>query len=115
MLYFISKKTYLLYTLDLKKFTYSTSSTNQTLFGDGEFNNSPDQLIRGKGGEVIYLTEDGGKSIGVYAIDKNNKRYAIFEAYSDIYHGDGKLFVSFNTSSISHKLYNLTHIAIFHP
>jgi hypothetical protein len=23
--------------------------------------------------------------------------------------------VSFNTSSISHKLYNLTHIAIFHP
>lgn len=90
-------------------FTYSTSSTIQTLFGDGEFSNSPDQLIRGEGGEVIYLTEDGGKSTGVYAIDKSNKRYAIFEAYSQKYKGDGEFFVDVITTSVSNKLKSYVH------
>ena len=88
LLYFVSKKTYTLYTLNLTDFTYNTTSTRENLFGDGSFNSQPDQIIRGKGGELVYLTEDGGRSAGVYAIDSENKRYAIFEAYSDLYKGD---------------------------
>ena len=96
MLYFVSKKTYKLYTLNLNEFTYTTTSTKDNLFSDGEFTNSPDQIIRGKGGKVIYLTEDGGKSVGVYAINKKNKRTAIFEAYSDTYHGDETTGLAFS-------------------
>lgn len=95
-LYFVSKKTYLLYTLDLEKNTYTTTSTERNLFGDGTFTDSPDQIIRGKGGDVLYFTEDGGKSLGVYAIDKNNKRYAIFEAYSQKYNGDETTGLAFS-------------------
>lgn len=95
-LYFVSKKEYLMYILDLEKFTYTTTSTKDSLFGDGEFTNQPDQIIRGKGGEVIYFTEDGGNTVGVYAIDKNNERYAIFEAYSSLYDGDETTGLAFS-------------------
>lgn len=95
-LYFLSKKTYLLYTLDLKSYNYTVASTKNNLFGDGSFTNSPDQIITGKGGEVLYFTEDGGKSVGVYAIDKSNKRYAIFEAYGLMYNGDETTGLAFS-------------------
>jgi hypothetical protein len=45
ILYFVSKKTYKLYTLDLDKGTYTTMYTNKTLAKDGEFGNSPDQIV----------------------------------------------------------------------
>jgi hypothetical protein len=95
-LYFVSKKTHLLYTLDLKSLTYNTTSTELNLFGDGTFSNSPDQIIRGKGGNVLYFTEDGGKTVGVYAIDQNNKRYTMFEAYSSKYIGDETTGLAFS-------------------
>ena len=44
----------------------------------------------------MYFTEDGGNSIGVYAIDKNNKRYAIFEAYAQKYAGDETTGLAFS-------------------
>lgn len=95
-LYFVSKKTYLLYTLDLEDYTYTITSTERQLFGDGSFTNQPDQIVRGKGGELLYFTEDGGKSLGVYALDKDNKRYAIFEAYSRKYIGDETTGLAFS-------------------
>jgi len=87
----------LLYILDLETLTYKTTSTKQDLFGNGDFTNTPDQIIRGNGGNVLYFTEDGGNSIGVYAVDKNKKRYAIFEAYSPLYDGDETTGLAFST------------------
>ena len=95
-LYFVSKKTYLLYILDLDNLTYTTSSTESSLFGDGKFTDSPDQIIRGKRGAFSYFTEDGGRTVGVYAVDKMNKRYAIFQAYSQKYNGDETTGLAFS-------------------
>lgn len=95
MLYFVSKKTYTLYKLDLDKGTYSTSVTNDEVLGDGEFRHSPDQLIRNDG-EFLYLTEDGGKTPGVYAVDSSGEKYAIIEAYASQYFGDETTGLAFS-------------------
>lgn len=120
MLYFVSKKTYQLYTLNLTKLTYTTVSTNEKLFGDGSFEGSPDQIIRGKGGDLLYFTEDGGRSAGVYALDRENQRYAIFEAYSGLYNGgettglafspDGKkMYASFQDCGCKSTCYDVDY------
>ena len=93
---FVSKKTYKLYTLDLDRGMYTTMWTNNTLVGDGKFENSPDQIVRNNGGDFLYFTEDGGSTPGVYAMDTNGSMYAIFEAYSDMYKGDETTGLAFS-------------------
>eukprot|EP00956_Cyclotella_meneghiniana_P042393 scaffold248441_cov63-Cyclotella_meneghiniana.AAC.8 len=100
-LYFVSKKTFLLYTLNLQTKTYTTTSTKSRFFrgnSDGSFTDSPDQIVRGLGDtNVLYFTEDGGKSLGVYAIDKTNRRrYTVFEAYDEMYYGDETTGLAFS-------------------
>ena len=90
-LYFVSKKTELLYTLDLVNFTYKTAPTESQ-----DFINSPDQLIRGERGQFLYFTEDGGRSVGVYALDENNKQHALFEAYNEVFKGDETTGLAFS-------------------
>ena len=94
-MYFVSKKKFLLYALNLNKGQYTTSSTDGGLLGDGAFKHSPDQLIRNEG-EFLYFTEDGGKSVGVYAVDASGQRYAIFEAYDSKYFGDETTGLAFS-------------------
>jgi len=88
MLYFVSKKLSMLFVLDLDNGTYTSTSTEGGLLGRGSFYSSPDQIVRNNRGEFLYLTEDGGRNSGVYAIDVAGNRYAIFEAYDDMYRGD---------------------------
>jgi secreted PhoX family phosphatase len=95
-LYFVSKKTYKLYTLDLDRGTYTTMYTNNTLVGDGEFSNSPDQIVRNNGGDFLYFTEDGGSTPGVYVLDLSGNMYAIFEAYNAVYKGDETTGLAFS-------------------
>ncbi|KAL7485353.1 hypothetical protein ACHAW6_010955 [Cyclotella cf. meneghiniana] len=95
ILNFVSKKTYKLYTLDLDKGTYTMLSTNGTLSGDGEFRNSPDQIVRNNGGDFLYFTEDGGYP-GVYSLDSSGNMYAIFEAYDTMYRGDETTGLAFS-------------------
>lgn len=80
LLYFVSKTTFKLYVLDLDNGTYVSSATNDYFLHDGEVKHSPDQLVRNDG-HFLYLTEDGGETAGVYAIDVAGRGYAIFEAY----------------------------------
>lgn len=89
-MYFVSKKLFQLYILDLQNGTYTTSSTKDgVLAGPGEFKHQPDQLIRNGGGDYLYVTEDGGRNAGVYARHvPTGERYAIFEAYHDFYRHD---------------------------
>ena len=58
-----------LYILNLDTLTYTTSvlkSDYITNNGGGTFHNEPDQLL--SHGNYIYFTEDGGSTVGVYAI-----------------------------------------------
>ena len=96
IMYFVSKKTYKMYTLDLDGGTYTTMWTNNTLAGDGEFSNSPDQIVRNNGGDFLYFTEDGGSTPGVYALDPSGDMHAIFEAYDPIYKGDETTGLAFS-------------------
>ena len=87
-LYFVSKKKQVLFVLNLLARTYTASTTKfGTLQGGGEFKQGPDHIATH--GDYLYLTEDGGTSVGAYALHKpTGKRYAMFEAYTDKYHGD---------------------------
>jgi hypothetical protein len=110
-LYFVSKRTYNLYKLDLDEMTYTSSSTTGGIIGDGEFKHQPDQIVRnnGSGGKStspwLYFTEDGGRTPGVYAVntapssdgeDIGTKKYSIFEAYGEDYFGDETTGLAFS-------------------
>lgn len=99
MLYFVSKRTYELFVLDLDNGTYQVSATNDYSLFSGEFKHGPDQLVRNDGedeGNFLYFTEDGGKTPGVYAIDEQGKYYAIFEAYGETYFNDETTGLAFS-------------------
>jgi len=87
-LYFVSKKKQVLFVLNLLARTYTASTTKfGTLQEGGEFKQGPDHIATH--GDYLYLTEDGGTSVGAYALHKpTGKRYAMFEAYTGKYHGD---------------------------
>lgn len=98
-LYFVSKKLYTMYVLDLDNGTYTTSSTKFGGGNAGEFWHSPDQIIRNNGGgdKYIYMTEDGGNTVGVYAICRQTgEKYAIFEAYNGKYKNDETTGLAFS-------------------
>ena len=54
-------------------------------------------MITNGGGDYLYLTEDGGKTVGVYAIHKpSGQRFAIFEAYDKKYYNDETTGLAFS-------------------
>lgn len=95
LLYFVSKRTFKLYVLDVDKGTYQTSSTSDYSLYSGEFKHSPDQLVRNDG-RFLYFTEDGGRTPGVYAIDAAGDAYSIFEAYDPKYFNDETTGLAFS-------------------
>ena len=52
----------MLYVLDLDTGTYVSSNTKDFSMYDGEFQHSPDNLVRTEEGKFLYFTEDGGES-----------------------------------------------------
>lgn len=85
-LYFISKILKTLFILNLDSMTYTTSVLKSD-YGGGTFYNEPDQLL--SHGNYIYFTEDGGSTVGVYALHiATGKRYTIFEAYDGQHKND---------------------------
>jgi len=75
--------------------TYKTSATNDFSLYNGEFKHQPDQLVHNDG-NFLYFTEDGGKTPGVYAIDAEERSYAIFEAYDEKYFNDETTGLAFS-------------------
>jgi hypothetical protein len=96
ILYFVSKKTHLLYVLDLDNGSYTTSSTRCSMLGNGKFQHQPDQIIRHKDSDWLYLTEDGGDSVGAYTVNEYGQKYAIFEAYGSKWKGDETTGLAFS-------------------
>ena len=98
-LYFVSKRTLQVYKLDLDDMTYTTSPTNNGLKGDGEFRHQPDQIVKNGNSSAswLYLTEDGGRTPGVYAINSDTgEKFSIFEAYAEKYFGDETTGLAFS-------------------
>jgi len=75
-LYFVSKAQQELFVLDLDSNTYEVESTIS-----GVFDGSPDQLVRLVGDrELLYYTEEGGKSAGIHARDSQGRFFTILES-----------------------------------
>lgn len=104
ILYFVAKKSKLLFMLDLDNGNYTTERTGSGLLGNGAFTDGPDGLFSITN-ELIYFTEDGGRSPGLYAREtKTGNYYTIFEAWNEtLYRGDETTGVAFSPDFI--KLY----------
>jgi hypothetical protein len=94
-LMFVSKVQKELFRLDLEEGTYKVESTlARDLEGGGSFGDQPDEMFTA-GDDLIYFTEDGGRTPGVYAYD--GYRYVtMLEADADIYKGDETTGLAFS-------------------
>jgi hypothetical protein len=78
ILSFVSKVRKQIFHLRLDVGTYTVESTiHQNIFGGGSFDAQPDQLLLFS--DVLYVTEDGGRTPGIYAHD-GTRMYALVEA-----------------------------------
>lgn len=86
ILSFVSKKQKEIFYLDLDAGTYTKSTTvHKGLPGGGDFGAGPDQLLLFA--DVLYFTEDGGKSPGIYAHD-GSRFYTLVEGFSEEFFTD---------------------------
>lgn len=102
ILSFVSKAQKEIFNLKLDAGTYTSDTTQRGLLtGGGNFEAQPDQLIRV--GEMLYFTEDGGSSPGIFASDgfeyftvflANDKKFANDETTGLAFSPDGtKMYV----------------------
>ena len=89
-LYFMAKEVHKLIILDLDNMTYETEGTGKKFYGEGTFSDQPDQNLVGPTHKLMYFTEDGGPSPGVYTRAGADRTYfTIFEAVRNgIHSGD---------------------------
>lgn len=96
-LYFVSKLYKTLYILDLTKNTYDIEFTNEgALLDDTGFANSPDHVVTR--GDLIFMTEDGGASPGLFARNvTSGDYYTILEAWDEnVYNDDEACGLAFS-------------------
>ena len=82
LLYFVSKKLFRLFILDLDEMTYKFEDTRTGLMigGDGTFTSHADHLFH-LSDDVLYFTEDGGRTPGIYGrVTSTGHYFAVFEA-----------------------------------
>lgn len=92
ILKFVSKTQREMFRLDLDKMTYTVTSTSTSgLAGGGRFEAEPDHLLATADG-LLYFTEDGGSTPGVFVYDGSNY-FALLE--SD-YSGDETTGIAFS-------------------
>lgn len=96
-LYFVSKLYKTLYTLDLDRKTYGIEFTTEGALLDGTgFADSPDHVVTR--GDLVFMTEDGGVSPGLFARNiTSGEYYTILEAWDkSIYHEDEACGLAFS-------------------
>lgn len=94
ILYLAAKRESELFRLDLDQGTYtSQSTTSANIVGGGKFTDRPDQITERNG--LLYMTEDGGKTPGVYVYDGTRFR-TLIEAIDDRFNGDETTGVAFS-------------------
>ena len=74
-LYFMAKKIQTMFVLDLETGTYEKEQTGKKFYGEGSFEEQPDQHLFGPTRKYLYFTEDGGTNSGVYGRFGNDGTY----------------------------------------
>jgi hypothetical protein len=101
ILSFVAKMQKEIFHLNLDTGTYVVDSTERgLLIGGGSFSAEPDQIIQY--GHVLYFTEDGGSTPGIYVSD-GVKYYTVFEAEDKKFSGDETSGLAFSPDGT--KLY----------
>ena len=94
ILSFVAKTQKEIFHLNLDNGTYTVESTERgLLLGGGSFSAEPDQIIQY--GHVLYFTEDGGSTPGIYASDGIDY-YTLFEADDKKFSGDETTGLAFS-------------------
>lgn len=94
ILSFVAKTQKEIFHLNLDNGTYTVESTERgLLLGGGSFSAEPDQIIQY--GHVLYFTEDGGSTPGIYASDGVDY-YTLFEADDKKFSGDETTGLAFS-------------------
>ncbi len=96
--YFMSKELQELIILDLDTLTYETEQTGLKMYGEGSFEDQPDQNLFGPTRKYIYFTEDGGDHPGVYArYGSDGTYFTMFQAIEGgIHSGDETVGIALN-------------------
>jgi hypothetical protein len=94
LLYFISKKTRKMITLNLDRMTYSKQEAGQK---NEMFQNGPDN-IHAVGDSLLYFTEDGGNNPGLFVSDASGSYHTLFMADHPKYRDDETTGVAFSPS-----------------
>jgi len=89
MLYFTSKSTSTLLTLDLDELTYVQESTKS-----GAFNGSPDQVKRMINDEsgILYFCQEEGETRGIFGRDRTNQFFTVLEGLDYVIETSGLAF-----------------------
>eukprot|EP00978_Attheya_sp_CCMP212_P020161 scaffold57308_cov55-Attheya_sp.AAC.2 len=93
ILYFVSKLMKQLYTLDLESMKYKIQSTKKS---NSIFGNGPDNLHAMGNSDLLYFTEDGGRTPGLFVRDLFGKYHTLFYAYAEQYDDDETTGVAFS-------------------
>ena len=69
-----------MFILDLDSMTYTKETTGKKFYGEGSFENQPDQNMFGPTRKYLYFTEDGGNP-GVFArYGEDGTYFTMFQA-----------------------------------
>ncbi|KAL9178300.1 hypothetical protein ACHAXT_001728 [Thalassiosira profunda] len=100
-LYMMAKKIATMFVLNLEDETYVAETTGLKFYGEGSFDNQPDQNLFGPTRKWMYFTEDGGSSPGVYARhDEHGAYFTVFQALEGgIHDGDETIGVALSPDS----------------
>jgi len=117
ILWFVAKKDKNLFRLDLDRGTYTVFNTEEDFIpGGGSFDAQPDQLLEDGGNGIMYFTEDGGRTPGIFvssiqATDEPNQYSTLAQAEAEIYQTDETTGVSFSPDSML-GFFCIQHIGI---
>uniref|UniRef100_A0A7S2UQU9 Bulb-type lectin domain-containing protein n=1 Tax=Attheya septentrionalis TaxID=420275 RepID=A0A7S2UQU9_9STRA len=93
MLYFVSKTKRQLYHLNLESMKYKIESTHTS---NSIFRSQPDNIHAIGDSDLLFFTEDGGRTPGLFVRDSSGKYLTFFHAYATKYVGDETTGVAFS-------------------
>ena len=97
ILYFVAKEIQALFICNLDTMSWTVEYTSKGLvIGNGSFRQQPDHLVQ-LTDEILYFTEDGGRTPGVYGrVTSTGHYFAILEAHAEHFKGDEATGLAFS-------------------
>jgi len=99
-IYFMAKKKQKMIVLDLENLTYEEEFSGMKFYGEGSFDDQPDQILHGARRKYIYFCEDGGPNPGVYARHDNDGTYfTLFQGIKGVHPNDETIGIALSPDS----------------